>query len=294
MGGKSCIIKQLTSIISSQYYDRFYDLFGGSGKVTMSIMPNCKYQQINDYEKSIAIIYMALSREDTTIRMIDKFKDLWVSQTEYDTAKEIWDEFEESGIDLLDVLNGNINRFTILAKSAYILHLCSYGGVYKKGRHEVIDIATSEKCARYTSTSNLIEAHKTFENIVTTNLDALEIIKEMSASDYQTDVSMIYLDVPYLSDNISGKRTGATYAKSFSEIKHKEMLEILSKLPNSTYKIIISNYSNDVYDDFLDTNYNWYKTWVGKRPINCANGNIKKKKDVVDEYIYSNFLITGI
>ena len=85
----------------------------------------------------------------------------------------------------------------------------------------------------------IIECFERLKNAQIENIDAIELIGR-----YNDENTLIYIDPPYL----QRLRKKNMYAFEFSDDKHKELLEVISK---SKSKIILSGYENDLYDSAL-------------------------------------------
>lgn len=77
------------------------------------------------------------------------------------------------------------------------------------------------------------------------NLEAVDVINR-----YDTDNTLHYIDPPYLMTTRSG---GVGYAHEFNEEKHLQLLSVVKSLKG---KVILSGYSNEIYDDTLS---DWQK-----------------------------------
>lgn len=82
-------------------------------------------------------------------------------------------------------------------------------------------------------------------NVQLENLDAIDVIKR-----YDTSETLHYLDPPYLMSSRSG---GVGYAYEFNEEKHLNLLTVAKAFKG---KVVLSGYSNNVYDDVL---VGWHK-----------------------------------
>lgn len=121
-----------------------------------------------------------------------------------------------------------------------------------------------------------------------TNIFDESMLAELSeitkiAEGYNRNISVYYNDSVI---------TGDTYETGANDEWHLRLLNLLDKLPVDNYQVVISNHSNDLYDEYMNTHFGkWYKIRIGSRTNNCASGNNCKKKSTVGEYLYSNFKI---
>lgn len=302
MGSKGLMINSLQKVFQSTHFDVFCDLFGGSGTVTMYAKVDCPYKIINDIKPEIAILPMTFANADLTNLFIDRLNNFCLTQEVFDSFRAIWSKFKEADLnnkatcpkeEKLQLLKkDNLSEFIELALSAYVLQICSYAGVLRNCKTTITNEHLN-KIKKYLSPIKIGEYQKCFENVIVYNRDSCDIIQDMVDNPDNKQIYMIYLDVPYLSSNESDSIiTGDTYGTGANDEWHLRLLNLLNKLPVDNYQVVISNHSNDLYDEYINTHFGkWYKIRIGSRTNNCANGNNCKKKSVVGEYLYSNFKI---
>lgn len=297
IGSKLKLIDKLYLIFESIYYDFIYDLCGGSGSVTMNLHKRgCCV--INDIKPELAILYMTFSDEKLSDMLIDWFDDWELTQDEFERCRGLWKEFIGNNIlyrpmekELMSLKLENCAKFVELAAAAYVIGLCSYGGVFTNCNTTITDDYI-KKSNRYTSAKLLESYKKAFDGVIVYNRNVIEIINDMVKNPDIENAYLLYLDVPYCSSNETDIITSDTYRTHADKEWHLELLELLEQLPTDYYRIIISNHSNDVYDNFISEHLSiCYKTFIGTRVNNCANGSICNRKEVVNEYLYSNFKI---
>lgn len=89
------------------------------------------------------------------------------------------------------------------------------------------------------STTNLVHIE---------NCDAIDLIKRFNKPEV-----LMYLDPPYLRTT---RKSGAIYAHEMDDISHSQLMEAISE---SSAKIVISGYDNDLYNTHLS---GWHKDSV--------------------------------
>lgn len=302
MGSKGRLIIPLRKVFQSTHFDVFCDLFGGSGAVTMHASVDCSYKIINDIKSEIAILFMTFADVDLSNLLIDRFNNFCLTQEVFDGFRAIWSKFKEDKLNnkatctkeqkLLLLKKDNLSEFIEHALSAYVLQICSYAGVFRNCKTTITNEHLN-KVEKYLSPIKIGEYQKCFENVVVYNRDSFDIIQDMVDNPDNKQIYMIYLDVPYLSSNESDSViTGDTYETGANDEWHLRLLNLLDKLPVDNYQVVISNHSNDLYDEYMNTHFGkWYKIRIGSRTNNCASGNNCKEKSTVGEYLYSNFKI---
>lgn len=288
-GGKTCILNHLDNIFSSIHYDRFYDLFGGSGAITMGLDYSCAHRYINDIDESIAILYIAVSDRNILCRFIDEVTKLTAIDEDFQNARIQWYSYMDTQpkVSLFELAKTNIDYFVKLASAVYLLHSCYYAGVIKRCNVTLTDDLMHRFEQR--KSLKLIEWYeKRMDGVYISNCDTEIIIDEMLLNPNYNDVSLLYLDVPYLTANTSAVITGTTYKFGMPVDKHLNLLNKLNQLPHENYKIIISNFSNDTYDEFI-YDMNWHKKYIADRAMQSDNTGGVRAKGRVQEFIYANF-----
>lgn len=289
-GGKTCIIKELDVIFGGEVYDTFYDLFGGSGTVTISGNICCDNKVINDLETNIAILYYAFSDLYTMLMVAKKLKQTPLSQETFNAARAVWKEYDDNAEkQSLEELKQDCERFVSLAAAAYMLHLCYYCGLID---YDNVTITKEMifKYERYIALERLEAYYYALRGVTVKNEDALTIINNLPQEPDDGNVSMIYLDVPYLPSNQTYVETSDTYSCAMSKEDHQALFEAVNKLSRKNYLVAISNYSNDLYDD-LARKYGWHKIFLKERAVSSGISKKQKERNRENEYIYCNFEI---
>jgi len=286
LGGKGIMIDELQLLFDDLQYDCFYDLFGGSGAVSLNIEHSCCNLILNDMDKSLAIIYIAISDNNLFYSFSDLVENMYATTEMISEATKLWFDFIEKNpyCNLFELAKNNKKLFLELASASYVMHNTFYGGVIKKCLCNPND-DTFNKFEKRKRLDMLELFHKRLCDIKVTNKNALDIIDGFVANPSSDKTALLYLDVPYLSTNEIDIKTGRTYNCGMDENTHLEMLNKLNKLDQRVYKVIISNYSNKLYDNFANE-MGWYKLYIKTRPLTCKKN---RNDEYVNEYVYINY-----
>lgn len=285
-GGKALMIAELQKLFDDLYYDCFYDLFGGSGAITLNTEHRCFNQVLNDMDKSLAIVYIAIADRNLFYQFSDLVESMHATTEQAVNARRLWFGFIKKYPDcnLFELAEKDKEFFLELAAVSYLLHNVSYGGVIKDCQCIPND-ETYDKFEKRKQLDMLEPWHDKLCDVKITNMNALDAIDNFIANPSTDKVTLLYLDVPYLSTNESDIKTGKTYTCGMSKDIHLQLLERLNKLDKSYYKIIISNYANELYDRFAEEN-GWHKMFIKERPLACKRD---KNGETVNEYVYINY-----
>lgn len=285
-GGKALMIAELQKLFDDLYYDCFYDLFGGSGAVTLNTEHRCYNQVLNDMDKSLAIVYIAIADRNLFYQFSDLVESMYATTEQISESTKLWFNFVEHNpnCNLFELAKKDKKLFLELAAASYLLHNAFYGGVIKKCSCNPSN-DTANKFEKRKQLDMLEPWHYKLCDIEITNMNALDAIDNFIANPSTDKVTLLYLDVPYLSTNESDIKTGKTYTCGMSKDIHLQLLEKLNKLDKRYYKIIISNYANELYDRFAEEN-GWHKMFIKERPLACKRD---KNGETVNEYVYINY-----
>lgn len=273
-------------IIAKYYILRFYDLCGGSGSITLHSKADlCRHRYLNDLDESCVIMYMAFASEYILYDFYREVNNIALSQDYYEKCRRLWFDYKtkHSKLDLFNIIETDKDTFVQLATAVYVLHYCSYTGVIND-QNTTIENNHIIGFKKKQSINLFREFHNRLKHVIISNKDALDIIDEILANLKFDSIILLYLDVPYLTSNDNDIITQKTYKKGMPPEIHKKLIEKLDRLP-SNYLVIISNYSNDVYDEFLEDS-GWYKTFLTDRVDQIRRC---KNKARVNEFVYSNF-----
>lgn len=288
-GGKGEIIDIFRELMNMLQPDCFFDLFGGSGAVTLSIsLGSVPERNINDIDPSLAIIYMVFADYDLAMGLYNIIKDVILSQNEIDSAKKRWFDFLKANKAInLTELSQNKDSFLSLAADVYLLHICSYSGILKSSKttftKKMFEMYESHKKIEW-----ILDCVQKMQGVQITNRNALDIITELHTTHNFTKRSLIYVDPPYLSSNMTNIITGKTYRYSMTKEDHLTLLNALNNLDSKQYFVIVSNYSNDIYDEF-SVKKKWRKELIFYRNQRINNGSSNYFEKKVEECIYCNF-----
>lgn len=260
MGGKATLFHELLPYFRKNDFDIFVDVFGGSGIVSLKIMDQYK----NQLTKPSKIIYNDIAFDVFNVfDIISKDIDEVIKTIELLLFHE---SFFKEQIE-------NKNKDGIIMQALTILkYVISIGGIGKNIGYSYyinngkLSIRTS-KIIRVAN--NLLKIKPLFNNYLfkQENLDYKIILQK-----YDSEKTLFYLDPPYI-------QTAKYY--NYSIDSYEKLCKNIIELKG---KVIISDYENEIYDNFLVKKYNWKKYIVNNnRRITLRLG----KKDIRrKEYIW--------
>ena len=279
LGDKYKLLPQIYNYFPSEI-DCFYDLFGGGGTVTASIVAN-KYFY-NDIDPNAVKLVEYFKKNDfakiiTKVRAIIKKFNL-----SYQTKKLAKETNKASYLKLRTYYN-NLSSSDSFEKLSHLLILVIYGfnSQIRFNGNGVFNIP----CGKQDLNKSREIILKTFINILKTknvcfsNKSFLEFAKKkFNGKDF------IYLDPPY-------SITNATYNKNWSASDDKKLFKFLDDLNARKIKWAMSNvlesgnkvnkkliaWSSNYYCHHLDFNYN--------------NSNYQKKENGAREVLITNYYV---
>ena len=251
-GGKSYLLKPLLSILPEHVV--YVEVFGGAGNLLLNKKPVLN-EIINDVDDDIVNLFTVVSRDDTFEQFNKIIQSLPYSRTVHQKMREILKEpFEYNPFE------PNVQR----AVACYYFKNSSVSseggfGVSRTGNHSISYANKLDK---------LKQVRERLRKVIVEHLDFEECIRK-----YDTPDALFFLDPPYL---------GAEhyYKNDFTIEDHKRLLNLL---PTIKGKFILTTYRNELYENALR---NFYCLTVSNVKYSAAS---KKKKDRVEECIYTNF-----
>nr|DAI83862.1 MAG TPA: adenine-specific methyltransferase [Caudoviricetes sp.] len=242
-GKKYVLMEQLNDLFPSDV-DIFYDLFGGSGVVSL----NCKYDSViyNDINEHTTTVLNYLLNNDT--RIINK--DLEKIFQEYKLEnKEHFNNFRKAYN-----INPTPDKFLVLLQ-------ISFNNIMRfnqKGEYNSTYGERNFTLKHYNEIVEFVNANKN-KKIIIYNLNYNQLIKKITKNDF------VYCDPPY---NI----THAGYNHFRNETDEKMLYDNLDYLNNKGIRFALSNVlehngkTNTILKEWLDkNNYNVYKLKNNKR-----------------------------
>ena len=285
-GGKARLYNYIAYLVYLCKVDTFMDLFAGSAVVSLNI--NVRNKVINDVSFELAVIYKALSMEDTEGRIMARIKDTIYCKEAFDEASEYWKNAKKyktladfKGRDLCDA-----------AYYAWILLNFSRIGSridskFTESKEQMYDFMRFQ--------NNLINYCGRLEGAVVRNESAVDILaKLVDNPDNIPDNTVIYLDPPYLPSKERKAKSDGAYSNAFGVEAHRRMLELVDRLPREKCRVIISGYDDEggLYDTVLtEAKGEWSKIFLKELAVMFGDGGKLKdgKRPREKEYVFINF-----
>lgn len=280
----------------------FYDLCGGSGVVTMNLLDCVNRKIINDISVVHAVIFKVLANEHMALKLDDLLYNGSPIPTwkQYCDARKYWYTHKDaklSDIPAEELVHAAYCGLLLLWGERLGSKL-NIGTPIEKISNKQTDIMKHIKSQWISYREKFLSLHVGMNGADVQNRDLLDILREMvqNYSDNPDSIepnTTIYIDPPYLSGKSNGhKSSDKTYnERIFGEDAHKEMLELLDKLPRDKCKIIISGYDSELYDTVLNTEGFgvWTKVFVTELTVNCTDGRKSKERSKAKEFFFVNF-----
>lgn len=267
-GGKTQLLDEIIKRLP-QIYNRYFEPFVGGGALLFQLKPQDAV--INDLNYELVCVYECLKDKKLLKKLIEK-----LNEHEKNHSKAYFQEIRI--LDRTDHFK-NLSKVDIAARMIY-LNKSGYNGMYRvnsKGHFNVPMDNSKEKVKLY-NFDNLMNIHKYFtnSNIVITNGDFEEVVKEAKIGDF------VYFDPPY--DTYENQKNFTSYSKQgFSKEDQKRLFEVFNRLSKTGVYVMLSNHNTD----FIRELYKDYKIDVvlAKRMINSK----ATQRGPVEEVIIRNY-----
>ena len=254
VGGKFYLLDTILKLIPE--HEIYIEPFGGSAKVLIN-KPLSKVEIYNDLDKRIAnLFYVWAFRYE---EFEEKLKRLVYSQALfYEFHKDIQKPVKKLG---------NVND---AVKTFYLLQLAFSGNIKSKG-FSITLLGIKKKMRFFSSLERLSKIHQRLKNVAILNTDFRVLIKKFG----DREDAFFYLDPPYYGIN--------EYYLKFTKQDHKDLLEMVK---NMKAKWLLSNYPNELYDEYLKE---FYRVEVVVSKSSASTGNNPKPK--ATEVLWANYNI---
>lgn len=267
-GGKTQLLDEIIKRLP-QIYNRYFEPFVGGGALLFQLKPQDAV--INDLNYELVCVYECLKDKELLKKLIEK-----LNEHEKNHSKAYFQKIRI--LDRTDQFK-NLSKVDIAARMIY-LNKSGYNGMYRvnsKGHFNVPMDNSKEKVKLY-NFDNLMNIHKYFtnSNIVITNGDFEEVVKEAKIGDF------VYFDPPY--DTYENQKNFTSYSKQgFSKEDQKRLFEVFNRLSKTGVYVMLSNHNTD----FIRELYKDYKIDVvlAKRMINSK----ATQRGPVEEVIIRNY-----
>lgn len=274
VGGKSKIMNKIIDKLPPKF-NNYYEPFVGGGSVFLNI-PYTKKAYINDFNKDLINIYKLIKTQHSAL-----YKMLKQLETEYNSSKNIDTK------KLLFMKNrnkfNNIKEKQGIARAALYIFLnktCFNGIMIENlngdtnpsfGFHEKVTIANIENMKEFSKKLN--------KSVFISNKDYKLFLTNVKKGDF------VYLDPPYVPDDITKHNYKYNSSKSWSIDDFNEFFEVVDKLDKIGAYIMMSNsYSKLIRKHYKNKKYNMYKI-----PISRTVSVKKSTRGLKHEVLITNY-----
>lgn len=220
-GAKWSLGAQIAQHFPPHYH--YVEPYFGSGAVYFS-KSQSPHELVNDLSGTVVNFFRTL--RDHTDELLWKLETTPWSRDEYDLSSV------SSGNDLEDA-----RRFVVRVWQAHASDLAKKTGWKNRGSSQRAR-GMSDRWSRVPS--ELASLAERLQHAEIENRPALQVIERFSTTD-----TLIYADPPYLPET----RTQKMYEHEMSREQHEELLVALKRHRGS---VVLSGYSNELYDDILN------------------------------------------
>lgn len=207
-----------------------------------------------------------ISTSEDTAELYEHHKDAFVKQIKTGVINRYTDDIlnsNESGSTVTDV------RMAFTIFQLYYSSRDGMGTVWSEEKNRDIK-------AYYRAVNNLYNIADRLRDVTITQVDALDLVRQYRVY----DDAMIYLDPSYLKPKDEHKNLGTIYKMSYTYEDHERLLDEITK-PDTTARIIISNYDVALYNSYLA---DWSKTY-----FRTTTGVGSKKNNKRVEVLWKNY-----
>lgn len=273
-GGKGGIVQRkllnkLLKFINNSKAERFVDVFGGSGIVTINV--NVSERIYNDKNSYLTNFFKILKNTALRNKLEEKLTLTPYSEIEYIESRDKLGEKKE--------LNGEKSILDIdEVVSFYIATMQS------REANGAINSKQTWKCKGKNRRGMSMAVSSWLRNIDENMPDVVERLREVEVTNqdvieclnrWDGKKTIFYLDPPYEKNT---RREKKAYGKfELSEDKHREIVEKLLMLEGQA---IVSGYNNDIYNNLLQ--YGWKKEEFNlKTSTTIGSENNGQRKEVI-------------
>lgn len=238
-GGKHVILKLIKERLDKieNKNVQFFDIFAGAGSVTFEFCDGFKECIINDANKELINVYMALKKD--YIRLCEIL----------DIHKQNHDHDYYYKIRALDRSDDYLNMDMIekAARTVYLNKTC-YNGLYRVNRKNEfnVPIGQQKKISIYDK-NNIIDVVKLLDKVTVYNKDYSVVLKQCKPGD------VVYIDPPY--DKINENSFIEYNALRFNEFDQERLRADIDMLTDKGVYVIASNsYTENIrnlYSDYI-------------------------------------------
>ena len=270
MGGKNTpeMNRNISALLPLQITN-MVEPFAGSAAITLNARNISGKICLNDKDPAMFNLWSVLADKEEASKLLETLKNTEYSKCDFDKAL---------------IINKNAVSYSNVERawSEIILLYCSFDCLRSSYR-----TMTPEKCLSLKNRvlGNIRRTIKKLQKheVIVTNKDALEVIKESTSED------TLYIDPPYDAEQLTSNNL---YRYVYENKDQERFLQILVEKGNEKNppKMLVSGYGNeDVNKDFYSNRLgdNWKRYKIGS--FHKASSNKKGKSSRGTEYVWCNF-----
>lgn len=270
-GGKTQrkLLKRILDLIDCSKAERFIDVFGGSGIV--SINTNIGERVFNDKNLYLTHFFKVLQDENLRNKFKEKLTLTLYSEIEFNEAKKrlveqkaLREELEQPSIDRLV----DFYIATMQSRNATGAMIVNQTWRCKGKNRRGMSMAVSSWLKNIDE--NLPDVVEKIREIEVTNQDVFACLERW---DYEK--AIFYLDPPYELNTRKAKKAYGDF-----ELSKKDHVKIVEKLLVIKGQAIVSGYDSDIYNKLVD--YGWNKEEMDLRTSTTVEGdNNGNRKEII-------------
>ena len=269
-GSKNRIAKCYVPYIPYDGISTYIEPFGGMFGVGLNKSPHPQ-NIYNDKNPKLVLLMKVLSNRDTGFELLKSMCSVEYSEKSFAKALEHSNNFDKYN-------DSDIQKAVYI----YTTLLMSYNGMMQKFR----GIVTGTENEKFSY--QIIKKYPLLDILngltVLEPQDGFSVIRQYN---HRNDVFML-LDPPYPEKHLTGKgKRKKLYENEM--LKNEEQLEFLNLIGDSTAKMLVCSYKNDLYDRVLCDGYGWKAYPLVHTYKSMRIGGAGIPKTAVDEYIYVNY-----
>lgn len=267
-GGKSCLSNFITELSKLNNVNEgvYLELYAGGAGAALNLLLQGTFNRIhiNDYDYNVYAMWFSILNHHKAF--INRINNAPITIEEWNRQKAIFKEGRKTNIIDLGFATFFLNRTN---RSGIIFNAGPIGGINQTGNYKINVRFNKEELIQRIQT---IAVRK--NDIILTNLDAVQILNEIQGHYQELDNLFIYLDPPYYH---KGKEL---YLNNYDHNNHLTLANTVRSLKNVKWLVSYDNVSEikKMYSGFsmstFDLNYTLQTKKIGSELLIFAN-NLK-------------------
>ncbi|WP_195980146.1 DNA adenine methylase [Clostridium butyricum] len=254
------LLKRILDLIDSSKAERFVDVFGGSGIV--SINTNIGERVFNDKNLYLTHFFRVLQDENLRNKFKEKITLTLYSEIEFNEAKKrlleqkaLREELEQPSIDKI------VDFYVATMQSRNATGAMIFNQTWRcKGKNRR-GMAMAVSSWLKNIDENLPDVLEKLREIEVTNQDVFDCLER-----WDGEKTTFYLDPPY---ELNTRKVKKAYGDF--ELSEEEHVKIVKKLLSIKGQAIVSGYDSDIYNKLVD--YGWNKEEINLKTATTVKGN---------------------